>query len=129
MFLDKINKHANRISLNFLSFSGWVTLFFVLIVEFQLLPNCAFFVATDNSNFLGKCFDLLGFQFWILFIALILFILENFFELRIKNNFFLTDVNIAKIRIYGACLSGVFLIFPLFSLLVMIMMEIIDFFV
>ena len=102
MFLDKINKHANRISLNFLSFSGWV----VFVV------SCCFFWPTVYEVYvLGRgqvaiaillyYVPLLAIALLSVFIAIIILFLENYFGWRIKNNFFLNNGFMKFLRYFG----------------------------
>ena len=113
MFLDKINEHANRISLNFLSFSGWGTLLIYFLTESGILSHVPLFAYLDDSIFGSKCIYIMAFQFLLLFVYAFLFALEQFFKFRITDKSFLADEDIAKFRAYGV---GIFAIFSIVSM-------------
>ena len=124
--LEVLNKFADRISYNFLCISGWVTPLIYFIFESGICSHVPLFASLDSSNFAGKCAEILGFQFLWLFIYAFLFALEQFFKFRITDKSFLSNEGIAKFRACGVGLFIIFLLVPLFGLLVVILLEFSD---
>ena len=116
MFLDKINEHANRISLNFLGFSGWV-----VFVVFCCLFGVIFYISCVlNKPFPGMVGVLyigilLVIAFLPVFIAPIIWLLENYFGWRIKNNFFLNNGFMKFLRYFGlVCIALIWFVFVIY---------------
>ena len=102
MFLDKINKHANRISLNFLSFSGWVV-FVVSCCFFWPTVYEVYVVGNGQAGIAIMLYyvPLVGIVLLSVFIVSIILFLENYFGWRIKNNFFLNNGFMKFLRYFG----------------------------
>ena len=122
MFLDKINKHANRISLNFLSFSGWVVFvvsccfFWPAMYEVHVIGNGQAGIVTF-FGFMLLC--LCGLLFF--FITLLIGVLEYVFGWRIKNNFFLNNGFMKFLRYFGlVCIALDWLSFVVFMMIFLI---------
>ena len=121
--LEVFTKFADRISYNFFCFSGWVTPLIYFLIESEIFSHVPLLDYLDSTNFGGKCANIIAFQFLWLFIYAFLFALEQFFKFRITNKSFLSDKDIARFRACGVGLFVIFLLVPLFGLLVVILLE------
>ena len=108
--LEVLNKFADRISYNFLSFAGWV----IFVV------SCCFFWPTVYDVYVlgqGQAMiaillyyvPLLAIALSSVFIALIILLLEYLYGWRIKNNFFLNNGFMKFLRYFGIVYLGLVL--------------------
>ena len=108
--LEVLNKFADRISYNFLSFAGWVVFvvfgcFFGLhVYHVYVLDNGQYGIVLFFGFILVCTCGLLSF-----FIGLLIGVLEYFYGWRIKNNFFLNNGFMKFLRYFGIVYLGLVL--------------------
>ena len=123
--LEVLNKFADRISYNFLCFSGWV----IFVV------SCCFFWPTVYDVYVlgqGQAMiaillyyvPLLAIALSSVFIALIILLLEYLYGWRIKNNFFLNNGFMKFLRYFGLVYLGLVLLFFAFILIMVLFVTI-----
>ena len=114
--LEVLNKFADRISYNFLCFSGWVVFvvscfcFWPYMYEVHVVGHGSAGMAPFFGFILLCTCGLLFF-----FIGLLIGVLEYFYGWRIKNNFFLNNGFMKFLRYFGiVCIALMWLAFAFF---------------